>query len=69
MEYQLIKMVILFRMPRMEKSKKEKKSSAFQDDDERKMSDIMALLEELFRFRFVEKVSRPISNTERQTFI
>ena len=36
---------------------------------ERKMLDIMALLEEFIRFRFVEKVSRPISNTERQTFI
>ena len=38
---------------------------SFQDEEEKKLSDITMLLDELFQFRLIEKISRPVTNRKR----
>jgi hypothetical protein len=54
---------------KVEKIKGNSKITDFQEDDERKIGSILILLDEMYKMRFVENISRPISQRQREKIL
>ena len=54
---------------KVEKIKGNSKITDFQEDDERKIGSILILLDEMYKMRFVENISRPISQRQRENIV